>query len=187
MDFIPLGFRHIISLAGFDHILFILVLCAGWPLQAWRRVLLLLTGFTVGHSLTLALTALGMVSIPGRLIETLIPCTILMTSVFNVVFDQREHLLRAFLVTTLFGLIHGCGFAGYFTMMLGAEGAGILMPLFGFNLGLEFGQIALVIALYGVIWLLNQRWHVVQRDATLFISGAGAGLAIYLLLQQWAK
>lgn len=186
--YLPLGFRHIVSWAGFDHLLFIIVLCALYARQDGRRILVLLTGFTLGHSLTLALTALHILAFPPKVVEMLIPLTILATSLANVTIHRSSAeskwsfaSMRPFLLATLFGLIHGCGFAGYFSMMLGDEES-IVGPLFAFNLGLELGQVFTVLVFYTVFFFLEKIRPIAQRDWSLFVSGAGAGLAVKMIL-----
>jgi hypothetical protein len=181
--YFPIGFDHIVSLAGFDHLLFIIVLCARFEAREWRRILLLLTGFTLGHSLTLALTALQVASFPQRWVELLIPVTILMTSLGNVLRPKPVGIARPLLMASVFGLVHGCGFAGYFGMMLGDEQS-VVMPLLAFNMGLEAGQIVVVAAFYFFWFVLEKMRPIPQRDLTFFVSGAGAGLAIKLILEQ---
>lgn len=180
--YFPIGFEHIVSLAGFDHLLFILVLCALYPPALWRRVLILLTGFTLGHSFTLALTAMHIIAFPARVVEVLIPLTILAASLANVALPYPEKAGRRFVLATLFGLVHGCGFAGYFAMMLGDE-QWVVGPLFAFNLGLEAGQIVVVAAFFGLFILLEKLRPISQRAWTLFVSGAGAGLAVKMILE----
>ena len=181
MIYFPIGFEHIVSLAGFDHLLFIIVLCAPYAWQDWRRVLVLLTGFTLGHSFTLALVALRLLVLPQSWVEMLIPVTILITSLVNVAQEKPGGMGRAFALSSCFGLIHGCGFAGYFAMMLG-DGESILGPLFGFNLGLEAGQVLTVLVFYTLFFGLERIWVVSQRSWTVFVSGAGAGLGLKMLL-----
>jgi HupE / UreJ protein len=180
--YFSLGFEHIISLMGFDHLLFIVVLCAIYAHRQWKQVLILLSGFTLGHSLTLGLTALGLISIPTKIVEFLIPITILATSLMNVIWIDTTHTSRSFLVAVLFGLIHGCGFAGYFGMMLGHEES-IISPLFAFNIGLESGQILVVLLFYAVYYVLEKIRPIPHTSWTIFISGAGAGLAIKMILE----
>jgi hypothetical protein len=182
LDYFSLGFRHIVSLGGFDHLLFIIVLCAVYAPHEWRRVLLLLTGFTLGHSLTLGLTALQIVAFPSKWVEALIPLTILATSLSNVALPKPAGAGRPFGVATLFGLVHGCGFAGYFGMMLGDEQS-ILGPLFAFNLGLEAGQVLTVAVFYVFFYFFDKIRPFRLRDWALFVSGAGAGLALKMLLE----
>jgi hypothetical protein len=167
-------------------VVFIIVLCAAYSWRDWRRVLILLTGFTLGHSITLALTALHVISFPTRLIETLIPLTILASSLLHLLWPRPQQIGRHFAVATLFGFIHGCGFAGYFGMMLGDE-ASIVGPLFAFNVGLEIGQIVVVLFFYAWYYMIEKFRPFHLRDWTLFVSGAGAGLALKMLLDLWAK
>lgn len=177
-----IGFEHIAGLAGFDHILFVIVLCAVYSRRDWRRVLAVLTGFTIGHSLTLALTALGLIAFPGRVVELLIPVTILATSLLNAARPSPPRRgWRHVLIAAGFGLVHGCGFAGYFAMMLGDEQS-VVWPLLAFNVGLEAGQVAVVAGFYGLYFLLEKFAAVRLRDWALFASGAGAGLAVQMLL-----
>ncbi len=183
--YFSLGFDHIVSLMGFDHLLFIVVLCAIYALRQWKQVLVLLTGFTVGHSLTLALTALGMIAIPPQVVELLIPITILAASILNVALPTPQSAVRPFMVAALFGLVHGCGFAGYFGMLLGHEES-IVLPLFAFNVGLEFGQVLIVLAFYTLYFVLEKIRPIPHTSWTVFISGAGAGLAIKMILESLA-
>ena len=121
--YLELGFRHISDLAGYDHILFLLVLCAIYQLHQWRTLLVLVTAFTVGHSITLALTSFSVISIKSEVIEFLIPMTIIATAIHNLfvrstseIFDYRVHHLECLTGWRyLFGFIHGMGFANYFT------------------------------------------------------------------------
>lgn len=183
--YFKIGFEHIAGLAGFDHILFVVVLCAVYSRHDWRQVLAVLTGFTLGHSLTLALTALGMFAFPGRVVETLIPATILATSLLNAARPATpRRTWRHALIAAGFGLVHGCGFAGYFSMMLGDEQS-VSLPLLAFNTGLEAGQVAVVAGFYGLYFLLEKFAAVRPRDWALFVSGAGAGLAVQMLLTRF--
>ena len=185
MAYFSIGFDHIVSRMGFDHVLFVVVLCAAWPLREWRRVLLLLSGFTAGHSLTLALTALGYVSFPSKVVEPLIMATILIASLLNIARPRPGAIVLPFVMATLFGLVHGCGFAGYFNMMLGDEES-IVLPLLGFNLGLEAGQVVVVAAFFALYALLDKAKPIARRDWAIFVSGTGCGLALKMLLEQIA-
>jgi hypothetical protein len=179
----PIGFEHIVSLAGFDHTLFIVVLCAQHTFRTWHRALLLLTGFTLGHSLTLALTALQGPVLPAHWVELLIPFTILMASIGQVCWPRQLGAAPGFFMAAMFGLVHGCGFAGYFSMMLGTEQS-ILGPLLAFNLGLEAGQALVAGVFMAAVTLINAYRPIVPREQVLFVSGAGAGLALKLILDQ---
>lgn len=179
--YLPMGFEHIVSLAGFDHLLFIIALCAIYAPEQWRRILVMLTGFTVGHSLTLALTALQVIAFSQTVVEWLIPFTILLTGLGNVLLPLPLNIWRPFGVATVFGLVHGCGFAGFFTLMLG-DAQSILGPLLAFNLGLEAGQICVAMAFYALWLAINRLRPLPQREWALTISGAAIGLSVKMIL-----
>jgi len=111
--FFSLGWHHIISASALDHILFIIALSAIYIFKDWKKVLVLVTAFTIGHSLTLALSVYDIIRINNKLVEILIPCTIAITAGFNFLqkdFTQKKIQLNYFFAL-FFGLIHGMGFA----------------------------------------------------------------------------
>jgi len=144
--FAHLGFRHIIDLNGSDHMLFILALVIRYLGSDWKKILILVTAFTIGHSITLALSTLNWIYFPMSLIELLIPLTILLTGISNFMvkdfsFSSKYHII--YYLALFFGLIHGLGFSNYLKSLLGKEES-ILLPLFSFNIGLELGQLLIV-------------------------------------------
>ena len=164
--YLQLGWEHIISKDALDHQLFILALIAIFSFRDWKKVLILVTAFTIGHSLTLVLSALDIFRFPSDWVEFLIPCTIVFTALDNIIFSKNEKKLIQlnYYLALLFGLIHGMGFANSVRMMLASE-QDITLPLFGFNVGLELGQIVVVaIALFihyifsEVLKLSNKIW-----------------------------
>ena len=164
--YLQLGWEHIISKDALDHQLFILALIAIFSFRDWKKVLILVTAFTIGHSLTLVLSALDVFRFPSDWVEFLIPCTIVFTALGNIIFSKNEKKLIQlnYYLALLFGLIHGMGFANSVRMMLASE-QDITLPLFGFNVGLELGQIVVVaIALFihyifsEVLKLSNKIW-----------------------------
>ena len=164
--YLQLGWEHIISKDALDHQLFILALIAIFSFRDWKKVLILVTAFTIGHSLTLVLSALDVFKFPSDWVEFLIPCTIVFTALDNIIFSKNEKKLIQlnYYLALLFGLIHGMGFANSVRMMLASE-QDITLPLFGFNVGLELGQIIVVaIALFihyifsEVLKLSNKIW-----------------------------
>jgi hypothetical protein len=155
LAFGELGVRHIVDPAALDHTLFLLVLAAAYSLQDWRKILLIVTGFTAGHSVTLALAATETLGFPASLVEFLIPVTIVAAAVENVAARNRDAQLRARwrpVVAGLFGLIHGAGFANYLESL--AVGP-ILVPLLGFNLGIEIGQVVVLAAAFALLGVLD--------------------------------
>ena len=143
--YLQLGWEHIVSLDALDHQLFILALVAIFSLNDFKKVLILVTAFTIGHSLTLVMSALDVFRVPSHWVEFLIPCTIVFTALDNIIFSKNEKRLifLNYFFALIFGLIHGMGFANSVRLMLSSE-QDILLPLFGFNVGLELGQIIVV-------------------------------------------
>ncbi len=189
--FLQLGFEHILDFQGFDHILFVVVLCAIYLPSEWRRILILVTAFTIGHSVTLALAAFDIFRLPSDLVEFLIPLTILCTAFSNFLVKQptsiyveeksRIQVVRYFLAGG-FGLIHGLGFSGHFVSLIsGTEGfAGNLLA---FTLGIELGQVCIVLAVLMLAFIFIKALHTPRREWNLVVSGIVAGMAFMLLLE----
>jgi hypothetical protein len=201
LAYLRLGVAHIADLAGYDHILFVAALTGGYTFGAWRRLLVLVTAFTVGHSITLALATLRLVTVHAALIETLIPATILVTSLVAVIQSRRPDEARPwkrggyrgaddgprggallYLLALGFGLIHGLGFSNYLRALLGAESS-IAMPLLAFNVGLEAGQL-LIVAITLLVGAAVARLLGARRDWVLLLAGATGGLALVLLIER---
>jgi len=193
--FLTLGFEHISDINAYDHILFLVALCAIYRLSEWKKVLILVTAFTIGHSITLALAALNIISFSTKIVEFLIPVTILLTSLFNVwKRDKRETSGRLFskkinityLLALFFGTIHGMGFSNFLrsTIMPGEEDT-FLTQLFAFNVGVELGQLMIVAFILGASFLALNILKVKQREWNLFVSGAAAGVALILMMDTY--
>lgn len=183
--YFAMGREHILDYAnGYDHILFVVALCAVYVVKDWKRILILITSFTIGHSITLALATLDVISIDAGLIEFLIPLTIFLTAVANL-FGNDESLpgrqLQAnYFLALLFGLIHGMGFSNYLKALLGKDER-IFTQLFAFNLGLEFGQIIIVGIFLAVCFIAIDLLHLNRRDWKMVLSSAIAGIALVLM------
>jgi hypothetical protein len=145
LAFVTLGFHHITDLEALDHILFLLALAAIYRGRDWRDSLWVITAFTVGHSVTLALAVTGALRLPTALIEFLIPVTIVVTGLENILVRRRERApLRGRyrpIFAGVFGLVHGAGFANYLSSLFTGS---IALPLFGFNVGIELGQLVVL-------------------------------------------
>ena len=174
--YLNLGWHHIISWDALDHILFIVALAAIYLVKDWKQVLMLVTAFTIGHSLTLALSAYDIVRVNSKWVEFLIPCTIIITALFNFFqhdFNKKTLRLNYFLAL-FFGLIHGLGFANTIRFML-AKDEKIGLGLFGFNAGLEIGQIVVVSIILLISFLIvdmikiNRRWWVWALSSIAFL------------------
>lgn len=182
--YLEMGVAHIADITAYDHIVFIVALCAMYRLMDWKKVLILVTAFTIGHSITLALSTLNIVAFPSRIIEILIPVTIILTAIFNVWergSEQQQKQSVKYGIALFFGLIHGMGFSNYLKMLLGEEES-ILTPLFAFNVGIEVGQIGIVLGILFLGYLVMDVFKTKQREWNLFISGATTGIALMLLV-----
>lgn len=180
-----LGKDHILDYAnGYDHILFVLALCAVYVVGDWKKILILVTAFTIGHSITLALSTLNMISVKASLIEFLIPLTIFITAVSNL-FRKEASLTQSrvqmnYLFALFFGLIHGMGFSTYLKALLGKDQS-IVTQLFAFNAGLEFGQIIIVGIFLAVSFIAIGIAGADRRDWKMVLSSAIAGISIILM------
>ena len=188
--YLRLGFDHITDPRGYDHILFVVALCAVYTLRQWRRVLILVTAFTLGHSVTLALATLQLIHYSTALVELLIPVTILITAVTNFFYvaPKTERQVREvkssplrYTLAGCFGLIHGMGFSNYLRSLLGRESS-IVKPLVAFNLGLELGQLVIVSLILIVSYMAVDRLGAKRHNWNLIVSGMVAGMAISLIL-----
>ncbi len=183
--YLKLGWQHIADLGAYDHIVFITALCAVYTIKQWKHLLILVTAFTIGHSITLALAALKIVVLPSNIIEFLIPVTIFLTAISNILLpvkneDNKVRFSTTYPIVVFFGLIHGLGFSNYFTALLGTEQS-IVKPLLAFNIGLEVGQLIIVAAVLLLAPITMRLLKLTQRDWSLFISGAVAGIALILM------
>ncbi|MDH4058170.1 MAG: HupE/UreJ family protein [Cyclobacteriaceae bacterium] len=183
--YFTLGKDHILDYAnGYDHILFVVALCAIYLTRDWKKILILITAFTIGHSITLALATLDIIAVNAELVEFLIPLTIFITAFANL-FRKEESFLHKPLQTNyglalFFGLIHGMGFSNYLKAILGNDHS-IFTQLLAFNLGLEFGQIIIVGLFMVCSFILVDLVNVTRRDWKMVISSGIAGIALILM------
>ena len=179
------GMKHVLDINAYDHVLFLMVLTIPYLFKDWKRVLLLVSLFTVGHTLSLVLAAYNVVTVSGSLVEFLIPITILVVALYNVFTAgkgaQKERIGILFLTTLFFGLIHGLGFAREFQMLLG-ESDSKLVLLLEFALGIEIAQIIIVFVVLFVGYLVQTIFRFSKRDWIMVISAIVIGLVIPMLL-----
>lgn len=185
--YFKLGLHHIADLSAYDHILFIITLCTIYTFRHFKNLIVLITAFTIGHSFTLALAAYKIVVIEPNLIEFLIPISILLTAVYNLFrlnnLNQMKNLNLNYFLALIFGLIHGLGFSNYFLNLLGKE-ADIVMPLFSFNIGLEIGQLIILLVYMFFLTLAQNVLNIKQRDWVIFLSGISFGLSFIMALEK---
>jgi len=180
-----LGKDHILDYKnGYDHILFVLALCAIYTARDWKKLLILITAFTISHSITLALATLNLVPVNAAIIEFLIPLSIFVTAASNIFRNEENQstfsLQLNYAYAFIFGLIHGLGFSNYLKSILGKDES-IVMQLLSFNLGLEFGQIIIVCIFLVLAFVLIDLFGKSRRDWKLILSSAIAGIALVLM------
>lgn len=184
--YFSLGWEHIISLDALDHLLFIAALSAIYLLKNWKQVLILVTAFTIGHSLTLLLSVLDVFRFEDKWVEFLIPCTIVITAFFNLFqrsFTSSTLRLNYFLAL-FFGLVHGMGFANTIRFML-VKDQNLGISLLGFNVGLEVGQIVIVIFLLQIGYFIINILKINRREWVIFLSAAVFGIAVKMAIERW--
>jgi hypothetical protein len=184
-DYFFIGWEHIINIHAWDHLLFILALTVVYLPRDWKQVLILVTAFTIGHSITLALASFQIIRFSTRWIEFLIPLTIMLTAFFNLFMKKftAGSLRFNYLLALFFGLIHGMGFANGLRSLLGKE-SNILLPLLGFNLGLEAGQLAAVSVILIISAILQGLVGVNRREWVLFASGGAFFASLAMALER---
>ena len=182
--FFTLGWEHIVDINAYDHLLFVMTLCAAFKIKQWRQILIIITAFTIGHSLTLVLSSLDIVPSNQDLIDKLIPFTIMLTALSNVInYNKAVNLADIkvkYGIALIFGLIHGLAFASNFKFILFEDS--IIMPLFLFNIGIEVGQLFIVLLFMMSLYIYTYLIKAEHSKWNLFISGAGFGIATTLLI-----
>lgn len=184
--YFKMGLTHVLDFTAYDHILFLIALAVVFNFNKWRKVLWLVSLFTIGHSVTLALSAYGILNISIELIEFLIPLTIFITAVLNVLTAKEAALGKQsinLIFALFFGLIHGLGFSNYFRMMIGRE-ENKLFPLLEFALGIEAAQIIIVLGILILGVLLQNLLRVSRRDWVLVTSSIVIGFATQMMLDR---
>ncbi|MBE7171734.1 MAG: HupE/UreJ family protein [Williamsia sp.] len=180
-----LGWNHIISWDALDHILFITALAAIYTLPDWKQVLILVTAFTIGHSVTLFLSVTNTIRFADRWVEFLIPCTIIATAISNLFQHQftRRSIRLNYYLALFFGLIHGMGFANTIRFML-AKDQHLGISLFAFNVGLEAGQVCVVAFLLLLSFLFINKIRVNRREWVVFLSAASFSIALQMGIER---
>ncbi len=179
------GIYHVLDIKAYDHVLFLIVLTVPYMFKDWKRIFLLVSMFTLGHTLSLVLAVYGIISVKANMVEFLIPITILIVALFNVFTSgkgaQKEKVGILFLSTLFFGLIHGLGFAREFKMLLGDTDSKLLL-LLEFALGIEIAQLIIVLAVLILGYISQSIFRFNKRDWIMVISAVVVGLVIPMIL-----
>lgn len=180
------GLNHVLDINGYDHVLFLMVLAVPYLFKDWKRVLILVSLFTLGHTLSLVLAAYEIVSVNGKLVEFLIPITILVAAIYNVFTTRKDDKNRKigllFFTALFFGLVHGLGFAREFTMVFGDANSKIL-ALLEFALGIEIAQVIIVFVILFLGFLFQTLFRFSRRDWVIIFSSIVIGLVIPILIE----
>jgi hypothetical protein len=184
--YFEIGYKHIADLSGLDHILFVMALCLRYQFADWRKLLILVTAFTIGHSITLALSVFNVVNYSMKWIEFLIPVTIVITAVSNLfvkkfVFKSKFPLI--YFLALIFGLIHGLGFSSYLKSLLGSE-KNVVWQLLAFNVGLEAGQILIVTAVLLISFIFVTILKCNRREYLLYATGGIFAIALQMAIER---
>ena len=178
------GWEHIVDINAYDHLLFVMTLCAAFTLVQWKQILIIITAFTIGHSGTLILSSLDIIPTNSTLIDMLIPFTIMVTAIDNVIERSEDSKFSGtkfkYSIALIFGLIHGLAFASNFKVMMFGES--ILMPLFLFNIGIEVGQLFIVLLFMAALWAYTKFLQGDHGKWNIFVSGAGFGIAATIFI-----
>lgn len=188
-----IGLKHVLNLNAYDHVLFLLALTVPYEFKSWKRLLILVSLFTLGHTLALFLSVFNIVKVQPDWVEFLIPITILITALYNIVVSgksaKKDSLSFTGIVTVFFGVIHGLGFSNYFNALLPGKPTDKLWPLIEFALGIEAAQIIVVIAALLLAYVVQTLLKFSQRDWVLIISAFIVGVVVPMILQSeiWVK
>ncbi|MEL6391285.1 MAG: HupE/UreJ family protein [Bacteroidota bacterium] len=185
--FVRMGIDHIWSEDAYDHILFLITICATYKPKAWRQLVVLVTAFTIGHALTIFLASLYGSALSQPMTEWLVGLTIVLGAMYNLGFSadwHQRHRWLNYVVVIGFGLIHGLAFSGMFRA-LAFEGGDLIGVLLGFNLGVEAGQLAIVLLIYGLAWLVVKQWKVPFSYWRIGLSAVALVYGLYLMWERW--
>ena len=188
-----IGLKHVLDINAYDHVLFLLALTVPYDFKDWKKILLLVSLFTLGHTLALLLSVFEIIFIKGNVVELLIPITILITALFNIITSgkssKKESLTFVAFVTIFFGIIHGLGFSNYFKSILAGNATDKLLPLLEFALGIETAQIIVVLVALLLSFVVQTLFRFSKRDWTLTMSAFIIGVVIPMIIQSeiWRK
>lgn len=185
--YFQIGLKHVLDIHAYDHVLFLIALTVPYTFKDWKRILLLVTVFTVGHTLALVLSVFGIIAVKVNIVEFLIPITILITAFYHLFTagkaTKNDGLNLVFFVTLFFGIIHGLGFSNYFKTILGGTATSKLLPLGEFALGIETAQLVVVFVVLLVSYIVQTVFRFSKRDWALVMSAFIIGVVIPMIVE----
>jgi hypothetical protein len=185
--YFQIGLKHVLDINAYDHVLFLIALTVPYLFKEWKRILLLVSYFTIGHTLALLLSVYGIITIKVNLVEFLIPITILITAIFHLFTagktSKNDGVNLIFMVTLFFGIIHGLGFSNYFKTILGGTPTSKLLPLGEFALGIEAAQLVVVFVVLIISYIVQTVFRFSKRDWGLVMSAFVIGVVIPMIVE----
>lgn len=185
--YFQLGLHHVLDINAYDHLLFLVALMAPFLFKDWKKVLILITLFTIGHTLALFLSVFNIIFVKSTIIEFLIPITILLSSIYNILVIKKTSKNNNFTIidflTLFFGLIHGLGFSNYIKNILGGTAASKILPLTEFAIGIEAAQLIVVVAILTLAAIFQVLFKTSKRDWILVLSSIIIGIVLPMILK----
>ncbi|MBG6110617.1 putative neutral ceramidase superfamily lipid hydrolase [Flavobacterium sp. CG_23.5] len=185
--YFQIGLKHVLDIHAYDHVLFLIALTVPFLFKDWQRIVLLVSMFTIGHTLALLLSIFGIIAIKVNVVELLIPITILIVALFSIFTsgksNKKESINLVFFITLFFGIIHGLGFSNYFKSILGGSPSSKLLPLSEFALGIEAAQIVVVFVVLVLSYIVQTVFRFSKRDWTLVMSAFIIGVVLPMIVE----
>lgn len=185
--YFQIGLKHVLDIHAYDHVLFLIALMIPYGFKDWKRILLLVSVFTLGHTLALLLSIFGIIAVKANIVEFLIPITILVTAIFHLFTagkaSKNESVNLIFFVTLFFGIIHGLGFSNYFKTILSGTATSKLIPLLEFALGIEVAQLIVVFVVLIISYIVQTVFRFSKRDWALVMSAFIIGVVIPMIVE----
>jgi len=185
--YFQIGLKHVLDINAYDHVLFLIALTVPYLFKDWKKIFLLVSIFTIGHTLALILSVYGIITIKVNIVEFLIPITILVTALYHLFTagktskDSGANLV--FFITLFFGIIHGLGFSNYFKTILGGSATSKLLPLGEFALGIEAAQLVVVFVVLVISYIVQTVFRFSKRDWALVMSAFIIGVVIPMIIE----
>jgi hypothetical protein len=184
--YFQIGLKHVLDVYSYDHVLFLIALAVPFSFKDWKRIVLLVSLFTIGHTVALLLSVFEIIAIKVKVVELLIPVTILVTAFYNLFnasrSNKKEGLNLTFFITLFFGVIHGLGFSNYFKSILGGTAMSKLLPLTEFALGIEAAQIVVVFIVLILAYIVQTVFRFSKRDWVLVFSAIIIGVVLPMII-----
>ena len=185
--YFQIGLHHVLDIQAYDHVLFLMALVIPFTFKDWKKIILSVTLFTLGHTTALVFSVYKILVVKASFIEFLIPITILLTAIYNLASigksNKKGKINWVFLITLFFGIIHGFGFSNYFNTLLGGNSNSKLVPLLEFALGIEAAQLSVVLAVLVLAYIVQTVFKYSRRDWILVGSAFIVGVVLPMIIE----